>query len=81
MQILRKLIDTTNDVIRALNGLDITANWDPMLVFIVTERLDAVTVLEWERSLTPRTMPTIAQLTEFIEGRCRGLEATTLLKH
>lgn len=78
---LRKLIDTTNDVIRALGGLNIvTANWDPMIVFIVTERLDATTILEWERTLNGQDMPTIVQLTEFIERRCRGLEAASMLK-
>lgn len=44
---LRKLIDTTNDCVRAMNGLKIeTNNWDPLLVFLVIQRLDTNTILE-----------------------------------
>lgn len=75
---LRRLIDSTNDCVRALNGLNInTESWDSWLTFFVTQKLDTTTILEWERTLVTPNLPTMLQLTAFIESRCRAIEAVS----
>lgn len=75
---LRRLIDSTNDCVRALNGLNIdTESWDSWLTFFVTQKLDTTTILEWERTLVTPNLPTMLQLTTFIESRCRAIEAVS----
>lgn len=73
---LRNLIDTSLECIRALNSLELpTDDWDCMLVFIISQKLDAETHKQWELSLAHNNLPTLNELTTFIEKRCRSLEA------
>lgn len=75
---LRKLVDNTNDCVRALNALEIdTASWDPVLVFLITQKLDPSTILEWERTLKTSELPKLKDITIFLESRCRAIEAVT----
>lgn len=73
---IRKLIDTTTECVRALNALELpTEEWDSVLVFIVSERLDSETHKQWEISLAHNDLATYEQLSTFLEQRCRSLEA------
>lgn len=73
---IRKLMDTTTECVRALNALDLpTEHWSSIIVFIVSQRLEAETHKQWELSLTHNDIPTYEQLTTFMEQRCRSLEA------
>lgn len=47
--------------------------WDDIIIHLVSEKIDPVTIREWESSLTSR-YPTVSQLIEFIERKCRTLE-------
>lgn len=71
---LRQLVDSCTISISALNaaGID-TTTWDPILIAIITEKLDYVTRKEWQSTLSTE-IPKLAELTEFIEKRCQFLE-------
>lgn len=76
--LLRQLIDTTTECTQALAALDLpTEHWDAVMVYIVVQRLDPDSHKQWEISLTENDLPTYAQLTTFMERRCRSLEAYT----
>lgn len=81
---LRSLIDTTNNCVRSLADLGlVVSTWHPFLEFLVTQRLDPLTARDWENTLKPSDLPTVDQLSNFIESRCRSLEvnrSTSTLK-
>ncbi|XP_036327306.1 uncharacterized protein LOC118739913, partial [Rhagoletis pomonella] len=74
---LRKLLDNVTESVRALKQLGRPTNhWDDWLVFLVTEKLDPVTVKDWEMSLASSdVLPEYDALTSFLEKRIQGLEA------
>lgn len=77
----RLLIDTTNDCVRAVSALGYpTDNWDPLLVYIVTQKLDKPAIVDWERTLKPTDKPTLELITQFLEMRCQSLETAENLK-
>lgn len=47
---LRRIIDTVRESVEQLSDFVDTANWDPIIVFLVVERLDADTYVDWEKS-------------------------------
>lgn len=60
---LRQLIDNSLKHIRALDLLKIpVANWNAILVYIVTNKLDKVTRRDWERSLEKTKIPDLSEL-------------------
>jgi len=75
---LRTLIDTTTKCVRSLRALGVsTDEWDPILVFHVTEKLDNDSRRQWELQSPNKTYPKFKDLKIFIEQRCRALEATS----
>lgn len=74
--VLKGLIDTTSQTIRALRALNRPVDqWDDLLVFITTQRLDYETRKGWEISISSsREMPNFEGLIEFLEQRVRNLE-------
>lgn len=73
---LRQLLDTTAECVAALRDQELpTGEWDAVIVFIVVQRLDAESHKQWEISLTDNELPSFAELVEFMERRCRSLEA------
>lgn len=74
---LRQIADGASKHIHALKALNRpTTHWDDLLVYLLASKLDALTLREWQTSLTGTEIPTFKQLTEFIAHRCQVLEAT-----
>lgn len=72
---IRKLIDTTNQCITALQNFGVnTENWDVIMVFMVSQRLPLETLALWEQSQKSTGYPSFKQLHEFLEQRFRTLE-------
>lgn len=74
---LRQIADGASKHIYALRALNRpTAHWDDLLVYILSAKLDTLTLREWQTSLTGSEIPTFKQLADFIAHRCQVLEAT-----
>jgi len=75
---LRQIADGASKHIRALQALKRpTSQWDDILVYILSTKLDTATVREWQSSLIGTELPTLKQLIDFITHRCYVLEATS----
>lgn len=61
---------------RALETLNIkTDSWDPIIIHLITTRLDISTHREWELTTKPDKLPTLKELTDFLQMRSQTLEA------
>lgn len=75
---LRQIADGAIRHIQALQALKRpTTHWDDLLVHILSSKLDAITLREWQASLIGTEPPTFKQFKEFITHRCQMLEATS----
>jgi len=73
---IKKLYDTSNETIMAIHnwGVD-TGSWDPVLVYILSEKLDTETYSEYMQSRSnPREIPTLNHFMDFIENKFMALE-------
>lgn len=74
---LRQIADVATKHIHALQALKRPTNyWDDLLTHILGSKLDAVTLREWQTSLTGSDHPTLKQFLEFITRKSQVLEAT-----
>nr|CAI5818359.1 unnamed protein product [Callosobruchus analis] len=72
---LRSLLDTFNKNLRTLAALEQpTEQWNTLLVYIVSSKLDTNTKKEWEKCTAEIDFPTVNQLTDFLSKRCNLLE-------
>lgn len=73
---LKRLYDTTNETINAIHNLGIdTSSWDPILVYVLCEKLDSDTYSEYMQSRSdPREIPTYNQFMDFVENKFMALE-------
>ncbi|XP_011858303.1 PREDICTED: uncharacterized protein LOC105555871, partial [Vollenhovia emeryi] len=72
---LRKLVDDILKHLRALKTLgQPTDQWDCLMIYLVSSKLDAATRRKWESSITTNTPPTFKQLTDFLTQHCSVLE-------
>lgn len=72
---LRDLIDTVSVHLRALKSLGRpVAQWDDILVEIILSKLDNSTLDKWNDEATTDRLPTLDELTTFLEKRCNHLE-------
>ena len=80
---LKTLQNITNDALAALKNLNRpTDQWDDIIVFWTTRRLDVVSLREWEMQLGSSTdYPSYETLNEFLSKRIRTLEAIQLAKN
>jgi len=70
---LRSLSDGVLKYVRALKALGrSTDQWEDLLIYLITSKLDVTTNKEWENSLTTAEFPTLQNLTEL--ERCHTLE-------
>ena len=68
---LHNLIDISNKHVRALNSLEIPVNqWDVILIYIITNKLDPESKRQWDMTLKNDVLPTFKELEEFIQKRC-----------
>ncbi len=74
---LRKLQETVDDNSLALDSLGIdTSQWDAILVYLVSEKLDTESRTQWELHSPGNSMQTYKDLRELIDLRSRALEAS-----
>lgn len=79
---LRNLIDSLSKHLIPLKSLGIpTDEWDVLLIFIIVERLDPVTVEEWENYKLQGDLPTLKELKTFLRDRADHLEKIELHKN
>ncbi|XP_075159013.1 uncharacterized protein LOC142232177 [Haematobia irritans] len=76
-QSIKVLLDSTRECIASLENLQVdTLSWDPLLIHLVVQKLDAQTRKDWEQSLRSTTeVPTRAELFDFLECTFRTLES------
>ncbi|XP_021963617.1 uncharacterized protein LOC110859062 [Folsomia candida] len=73
---LQQLLDVTMESMRSLRVLGRPVDeWDDLIVFIVTDRMDSATRREWAMSLTGTDPPSLKELQEFLEKHIRGLQS------
>jgi DnaJ-domain-containing protein 1 len=72
---LRQLLDTVISNLEAFKVLNInTISWDPLIVPIITQKLDFSTKREWVAKLNSEN-PKLADLQEFLNDKCNLLES------
>lgn len=74
---IKKLHDTTKECLFAINNLGAdTTNWDPLIVFILSQKLDVDTHKDYVDSLkNPRDIPVLEEFLEFLENKFISLES------
>ncbi|XP_045455981.1 uncharacterized protein LOC123665764 [Melitaea cinxia] len=73
---IRRIYDTSMECIYAIKNLGIdTSTWDPLLVHIITKKLDTVTYNDYkEARKMPRELPSLSELMDFLESKFIALE-------
>lgn len=73
---IKKLHDTTVECIHAIHNLNIDTNtWDPILVHILTKKLDPMTLSDYEEShKSPRDLASLDEFITFLKHKFTALE-------
>ncbi|KAL0839000.1 hypothetical protein ABMA28_016997 [Loxostege sticticalis] len=75
---LKSLLDITMECLNSLKNLDVsTDSWDPLIVFLITQKFDNDSLRQWEEELSQlesSELPTIAMLEKFLSKRFKVLE-------
>jgi len=76
---LRSLVDTLSKILRALESMGVsTLHWDPMIIYLVTSKLDKTTLFSWEQHESASDLPTVDELKSFLVSRANLLEKVNL---
>ncbi|XP_045456263.1 uncharacterized protein LOC123666100 [Melitaea cinxia] len=75
---IKRIHDTTNECLNAIKNLGVSIeNWDPIIVYIITQKLDADTHNDYIESLKhPRDLPVLKDLLQFLEAKFTALESS-----
>lgn len=66
---LRNLIDSINKHLRSLKSLGLPVdNWDAMLVYLVSTKLDKSTARAWEQHYDEKALPSLQTFLKFLKG-------------
>lgn len=75
---LKTLLDVTCECLHSLKNLNVsTESWDPIIIFLVVQKLDPDSHKEWEQcayKTNPDELPTWLELRNFLETKYRTLE-------
>lgn len=73
---LRYVSDQVHKNLNALNSLEVpTTGWDPMVIYLVSAKLDPKTSSKWEEHRGRLShLPTLKEFKEFLENRANVLE-------
>lgn len=76
MSLLRRLLDSLQNYLRALYSLELPIEpWDDLLVYVVTKKFDPETKRKWEyKRSRVKDLPTELELIEFMGRQCNSLE-------
>jgi len=78
---LKQLVDTTNECVRALKVLGVPVQeWDTVLVYLCSERLDPKSRRRWALQLKGTDLSPYKEFEEFMEQHIRGLMAVDCSK-
>ncbi|XP_024893013.1 uncharacterized protein LOC112468186 [Temnothorax curvispinosus] len=74
---MRQIADGASRHINALKALKRpTSHWDDLLIFLLSSKLDTVSMREWQNSLITTELPTFKQFLDFVTHRSQMLEAS-----
>lgn len=75
---IKRVHDTTMECIHAIHNLGVdTSSWDPLLVYLLLQKLDPETRSDYKESRkTPRELPEFDEFMEFLEAKFTALEPT-----
>lgn len=75
---IKRLYDTTTECIHAIHNLGVdTSTWDPILVHLLTKKLDSDTYSAYkEARKSPRDLASLDELMTFLESKFIALEPT-----
>lgn len=77
---IKTLLDTTTECINSLNNLKInTESWDPMIIFLVGQKLDTELLKDWEQQSHKDAnesdeLPKWEDMKKFLEAKFRTME-------
>lgn len=74
---IKDLLDTTTECLSGLENLQVdVSNWDLIVIYIVSLKLDSESRRLWEAKVseTFKELPTLANFKEFLQNRFRSLE-------
>ncbi|XP_058464504.1 uncharacterized protein LOC131438467 [Malaya genurostris] len=75
---LRRLVTTSDDVVRQLNALGDEFNTrDPWLIHLLLEKIDKETRSLWAQRIIDMENPTFEEFLKFLDDRCDALETCT----
>lgn len=76
---LKLMLNTTNECIAALKSFKIaTDSWDSILIFLLSQRLDATSIKHWEEKIQgSKIVPKLSTFLEYLEIRINILEITS----
>ncbi|XP_053618244.1 uncharacterized protein LOC128679812 [Plodia interpunctella] len=78
---IKNLVDTTAECLNSLGNLQVsTESWDPIIIYMVTQKLDLETRKLWEDHIykpDSERLPTWQELKNFLEAKFRTLELIT----
>lgn len=78
---IKTLLDTTTECLNGLNNLKVaTDSWDPIIVFLVSQKMDTESLKSWEEhshNEDSDKMATWRDLQKFLETKFRTLELIT----
>lgn len=72
----KSLVDSSREAVRCLEALELPVKeWDAILVFVLTGKLDPETHRQWELSLeNPSELKEFEDLLKFLDSRWKSLE-------
>lgn len=75
---LKKMHDVTVETLNAIKNLDVDlSTWDPILVHLLSQKLDSDTHADYIASLkNPRELPILQEFLDFLEGKFIALESS-----
>ncbi|XP_022816835.1 uncharacterized protein LOC111349816 [Spodoptera litura] len=78
---IKSILDTTTECLNALKNLELTtSSWDPLIIFLVVQKLDPETHREWEEVAykdNAEELPDWDALKMFLQAKFRTLELVT----
>ncbi|XP_067648555.1 uncharacterized protein [Eurosta solidaginis] len=76
LRTIQQLLDITRNCLALLRALEVdTSNWDPILMFLLTQKIDKQTRKEWEQSLHGSTdIPQVKEFLKFLDSTYKALE-------
>ena len=76
---LRKILETTNEHLRALRELrQPVSYWDALLVFWLSDKMDQESRKQWQLAHSGTDIKTWDDLSKFLDNRTRALETGSL---